>query len=553
MVVLTRYIILPAIPLQSNRPTRPQRMRAALEHLGGAWIKLGQMLALRLDLLPAAYCDELFKLLNEVQPFPYDEVRGIVQQELGAPPEVVFRTFETKPFASASIGQVHRAELTTGEAVAVKVQRPHIRETMRADIDLMYSVAALLDLTHFFGATHSGHIIDEFARWTNDELDYLVEARQSVQLWENARDDPLERIARVYRRYTTSRVLTSELINGVPLIDIVVAVRAGDRAYLQGLERHGYSLETVVRHLDWNMLNQVYVYGYFHADLHPANLYVLPGNAIGYVDFDMVGQLPTEVRDSLTRYSWLLFQRDVESAVKELMRWLAPTVDTNPQLARQELARLHEAFLYDIGDVGEGIAETPPPRSTRTTNPYSKLAVEIMDTVRRNHLSMSPSIVAYLKMLVTLGTIRYQLATEYDLAGLARQFFGGLIRQRGQEWLDPRLAMGRIYSTAYRIQQAIGFVEYLEEQQPLLAGLIQSYYGVGHGLHTLYRRVVGLGTAAILVGAILYFVLVDPRDASRFVPSSVPFAFVHWVLLGVLIVIILVLISHVRGFVDRRR
>jgi predicted unusual protein kinase regulating ubiquinone biosynthesis (AarF/ABC1/UbiB family) len=552
MVVLTRCVILPGIPFRRNQPTRPERMRAALEQLGGAWIKLGQMLALRLDLLPAAYCDELFKLLNDVQPFPYADVREIVQQELGAPPEAVFRSFETKPFASASIGQVHRAELKTGEAVAVKVQRPHIRETMRADIDLMYQVAALLDLTHFFGATHSRHIIDEFARWTKDELDYLNEARQSVQLWENARDDPLERIARVYRRYTTSRVLTSELIDGIPLIDIVVAVRAGDHAYLQGLEQRGYSLETVVRHLDWNMLNQVYVYGYFHADLHPANLYVLPGNAIGYVDFGMIGQLPGEVRDSLTRYSWLLFQRDVEAAVKELMRWLSPTVDTNAAVARQELARLHEAFLYDIGDVGDGSAEAPAPQSTRNSNPYSKLGVEIMDAVRRNHLSMSPSIVAYLKMLVTLGAIRYQLATDYDLAALARQFFGGLIRQRGQEWLDPRFAIGRIYGTSYRIQQAIGFVEYLEDQQPLLAGLIQSYYGVGHGLHTLYRRVVGLGTAAILVGAVLYFVLIDPKDASRFVPAGFPFELVHWALLALLIVIIAVLISHVRRFVDRR-
>jgi hypothetical protein len=95
------------------------------------------------------------------------------------------------------------------------------------------------------------------------------------------------------------------------------------------------------------------------------------------------------------------------------------------------------------------------------------------------------------------------------------------------------------------------FVEYLEEQQPLLAGLIQSYYGVGHGLHTLYRRVVGLGTAAILVGAVLYFVLIDPRDASRFVPAGVPFEVVHWALLAVLIVIIVVLIGHVRRFVSR--
>ena len=171
-------------------------------------------------------------------------------------------------------------------------------------------------------------MIDEFARWTADELDYLVEARQAVLLYEHARGEPRERIARVYRDYTTSRVLTAELIEGIPLIDIIVASREGNRAYLDGLARRGYDLDRVVRHLDWNMLNQVYVFGYFHADLHPANLFLLPGDAIGYVDFGIVGQLPDDVRESLTRYGWLLFRGEIEDAIGELMRWLAPTPPT---------------------------------------------------------------------------------------------------------------------------------------------------------------------------------------------------------------------------------
>ncbi|MBV9583076.1 MAG: AarF/ABC1/UbiB kinase family protein, partial [Chloroflexi bacterium] len=187
-------------------------MRLAFEDLGGAWVKLGQMLAMRFDLLPAEYCDELFKLLNDVQPFPYSDVCEIVRQELGGPPEDVFRTFEPKPFASASIGQVHRAHLRTGESVAVKVQRPGIRERMRADIVLMYGVTRLLDWSRVFGATRSREVIDEFPRWTTDELDYLVEARQSTQLREHARGEPLEYIATVYRRYTTSRILQASLL-----------------------------------------------------------------------------------------------------------------------------------------------------------------------------------------------------------------------------------------------------------------------------------------------------------------------------------------------------
>jgi ubiquinone biosynthesis protein len=549
VAVLVRAFVWPALwPGARRRAAGPARMRSAFEQLGGAWIKLGQMLAMRFDLLPAAYCDELFKLLNEVGPFPYAAVCEIVQQELGGPPEVVFGTFEPKPFASASIGQVHRATLPSGEPVAVKVQRPRIRETMQADIALMYTVAGLLDSARVFGATRSHEVIDEFARWTADELDYLVEARQSVLLYEQARGASVERIARVYRGYTTSRVLTSELIVGIPLIDIVVAVRAGDRPYLEDLEAAGYDLHAIVRHLDWNMLNQVYVFGYFHADLHPANLYVLPGNAIGYVDFGMVGQLPDDVRDSLTRYSWLLFQGEVEAAVRELMRWLAPSAATDAARARQQLVRVHEAFLYNIGGVGASPGGLAPGLGRESDNPYAALAVDVMQTVRRNHLSLSPSIVAFLKMLMTLGTLRHQLAADYDLPRLARRFFARLIRQKGEAWLDPRLAMGRLYGATFRLKRALEFVEFLEAQQPLLASLAGSAQAAQQGLQRLRRRAIRLGAATLAVGAMLYFVLADPNDARAITPREMPLEWVHLGLLVVLLVLILALVDLVRRF-----
>ena len=130
------------------------------------------------------------------------------------------------------------------------------------------------------------------------------------------------------------------------------------------------------------MLNQVYVFGYFHADLHPANLFVLPGDAIGYVDFGIVGQLPDRVRDSLTRYSWLLFRGEVESAVLELMRWLAPGPATDVATARWQLIRVHQAFLYDtVADRPRTTTEAPGP-ARHAENPYSKLAVDILETIR---------------------------------------------------------------------------------------------------------------------------------------------------------------------------
>ena len=177
-------------------------------------------------------------------------------------------------------------------------------------------------------------------------------------------------------------MLTTELIVGIPLIDIMIAKREGNTAYLEALAARGHDLDRIVRNLDWNMLNQVYVFGYFHADLHPANLFVLPGDAIGYVDFGIVGQLPDRVRDSLTRYSWLLFRGEVEAAVLELMRWLAPGPETDIATTRWQLIRVHQAFLYDtVADRQRTTTEAPGP-AQHAENPYSKLAVDILDTIR---------------------------------------------------------------------------------------------------------------------------------------------------------------------------
>ncbi len=523
-------------------------MRLAFEQFGGAWIKLGQMLALRFDLLPTAYCDELFKLLNQVAPFSYTGVREIIRRELGGEPETVFRSFSPESFAAASIGQVHRAVLHSGEHVAVKVQRPGIRETLQADIHLMYAMTWLLDWTRLFGGTRSREVIDEFARWTADELDYLVEARQAVLLYEHAKDDKVERIARVYRDYTTSRVLTTEFIDGIPLIEIMIAKRDGDAAYLAALAAAGHDLDRIVRHLDWNMLNQVYVFGYFHADLHPANLFVLPGDAIGYVDFGIVGQLPDSVRESLTRYSWLLFRGEVEAAVRELMRWLAPTRATDADEARRQLIRLHQAFLYDtVAERSRATRGAPGPALRPTENPYSKLAVDILETIRVQALGLSPSIVAYLKMLVTLGALRHQLAVEYDLPSNVRYFIRRLARQQSLELLDPRRTFDRLYAASGRMQRALDFVDFLESQQPVILEAEASLFGFRRKMQSARRGLIRLGMSALVVGAALYLVLAFPDDTRRFLPEGMDYTWVHVGLLVLLVYLLLTLIRNVSG------
>jgi len=417
-----------------------------------------------------------------------------------------------------------------------------VRASIREDISLMYSFAWVVDAMRLFGGTRSRAVIDEFARWTADELDYLVEARNETRLWRNARGTAIQKVGRVYDAYTTSHVLTTELIEGIPLIEISRARREGNEAYLQSLAEQGYDLDAVVRHLDWNMLNEVYVFGYFHADLHPANLYVLPGNAIGYVDFGIVGQLPEPVRESLTAYSWLLFRGEIDSAVTELMRWLSPTSATDPFEARRQLVKAHEAFYNDLTGLG---AARPSPKGT--DNPYSKLAVDIMKTLRSRQLTLSPSIVPYLKMLVTLGALRHELAIHYDLATEVRRFFGRLLRKRAQQLLDPRTALDRAYGGFIRAQRALEFVEFLEQQQPTIAATTSSFLGFQRRARTAGRRLVGLLAAALLVGGLLYVVLADRKDTIAMLPPGVPYDGVQYGLLVLLVVIVIALVAHARN------
>ena len=552
LAVFSRFFILPKLPFRAPPEPGAVRMRLAIEELGGAWVKLGQMLAMRFDLLPPAYCSELLKLLGQVRPFSYDDVRSIVTEELGAPPEEVFATFEERSFAAASIGQVHRAVLPTGERVAVKVQRPGIRSDFRSDIGLMYAVSGIIDRSRLFGGTKSRQVIDEFARWTADELDYLVEARQAALLHEHAAGERIERIARIYRDYTTSRVLTSELIEGISLYEVMIASRNGDADYLASLRARGYDPDRIVRNLDWNMLNQVFVHGYFHADLHPANLFVLPGNAIGYVDYGIVGSLPDDTRDSLTHYSWLLFHGDVDAAVTELMRWLAPTTATDPEAARTYLVSVHRAFVYEMGafDVearDEPAAEaTAPPARPPRANPYSRLAMDTMRGIREHHLTFSPGIVAYLKMLVMLGTIRHELAIRYDLRANVRRFFTRYMRQRALALADPRLAMERFYEASVRMRRAVRFLEFIEAQEPFIVEAKSTLLGFRRRMQAVRRGLVQLGVAVLVVGAVLYFVLREPDETRRMLPREVDYSWVHYGLLVVLLLLIGRIVLHMR-------
>lgn len=443
----SRHLFLPTILGRRGVP-RAERAQRALEELGGTWVKLGQALALRFDILPADYCLQFFQLLNQVRPFPFEDVRRIVERELGEPLEALFRSFTPVPIAAASIGQVHRAELPDGTEVAVKVQRPGIAALVRADLKLMRGLAVLVDATPLFGPTRARELVAEFARWTEEELDYRIEARHATVLARNADGDPIERNARVHPSRTSARVLTLELFDGPSVLDVISAKRRGDAAFLSDLAARGHDTRRIASHVVWNALNQIYRFGYFHADPHPANLIVLPGDAIGYVDFGIVGKLDERTTDALRHFAQSLFGGRTGAAVDEFLRFLSPSGRTDLAAARRDLVEAMNSYLESarVGPEGLSLGE-------------DIFEIEILEVARRHAMSLAPDAVRYLKAVLTAEAMVKELDPDFDLRAHENRFFTRLTELEARESLDPRKLGPTLLDARFRLERLLETVE----------------------------------------------------------------------------------------------
>lgn len=509
-MVLWRFAVVPGLRRLFGLRTAPGplRLRQALVHLGGSWIKLGQALALRFDLLPAAYCYELFELLNQIEGFPYEQVRQVVMDDLGAEPEELFASFATKPFAAASVGQVHRAVLHDGTVAAVKVQRPGIRRLVSKDLRLMYFGARTVDFFHLLGGVRANQIVDEFARWTSDELDFRVEARNAYTLRGNSTDDDLEYEPKIYFELSSDRVLTMELLEGRTLYEVIVGLRRSRGAGRPDATSLG--LDQLAAHLCWNLLNQVYVLGMFHADLHPANLIARPDGSIGYVDFGIVGSLGEDVRQSLLHYAWNLFHGDVPRATDEFMRWVRPTAATNTASARADLSKIFNDYLFQLQH--QELASAPFAQST--------FEVAVLGSIRQHRMTMAPEVITYFKALVTANAVIFELDPHFDLLALESRFFSRMIATDAWSWTDPSLAASRLFDLNYRLTTAFGDFSSLRQDEgdlQALAGRVKQRLGalalVGAlsavTLYLFFGHVIQARSAGWIPAVVLVILVVD--------------------------------------------
>jgi ubiquinone biosynthesis protein len=273
-----------------NLPALGRHLRETLDELGPTFVKFGQLLSTRPDIVPAEIIAELRQLQDDVRPFPYADVERMIEEDLHAPIEKLYTAFDPVPVAAASIGQVHLAELPSRRLVAVKVQRPGAGRQIERDLSLLYQVARIVkrrvDRLDFIDPVA---VVDEFARSIRRELDYRIEARTAEIFRQNFASDPRVLIPKVYGTYSSGRVLTLERLEGIQLADLDLETTPMDERRRLALLIAETWLEMIFRH------------GHFHGDPHPANIFVLDDGRLGLVDFGMTGSLSDGDMRRLTR------------------------------------------------------------------------------------------------------------------------------------------------------------------------------------------------------------------------------------------------------------
>ncbi len=435
--------------MSSRRAEAPKLLRLTFQELGGAWAKMGQMLALRFDILDEAVCYEFFALLNHMEPFDYADVRETIRAELGSDPDELFRSFAHEPFAAASIGQCHRAVLSTGDKVVIKVQRPNVKRVLMADIALMYGIACAVDFFGLLGSTSFKELVRTFRHAVTDELDFRNEVKHAEALARNANGHRNERHAKVFRRYSSEHVLTTAYLDGIPLMSLLR--KDGPEAVRGSCP----DIREICRQLLENTLRQVFQNGYFHADIHPANLIVLGRNQIGYVDYGIVADLSDGVRESLAYYAMHLFLGDIDCSTREFLRWVSPSPETDVATASSEIRTIAADYYSSLGRGGEHASR----------NGFASYQIKVLNVARRHDMAISPLIVASFKALITMITIIYQLDPEFPLRRNTNRFFLRLVAEEAARWLSPSRTIRGVFDLRVRLERALEAVESMEQME----------------------------------------------------------------------------------------
>lgn len=402
LVVRSRRLFRRPLP-DIARLTAAERMRLVLEELGPTFIKLGQILSTRPDVIPRTFVQEFEKLQDSAPGFPFEEVLAQISGELGGTVEQFFAEVDPVPLAAASIAQVHRARLKTGEDVVIKVRRPGIVEVVESDISALMSLAGLAE-RHVSGSElyDPVGIVREFARTIRREMDFSREAHTIKKFRDNFSKTPWMYFPRVYKEQSSRAILTMEYVPGIKISD------------REELSQQGLDGKLIARRGADSFLEMVLTHGFFHGDLHPGNVLILPDNVICLLDYGIVGRLDEELKIFLTDMLTAIVNRDMDELVSLLLYAgnISDTLDVG-------------ALKRDMFNFIDGYYEIP-----LNEIEVGRVLMEFIEIIAMYNIRISPDLMLLIKSLVLIEGMGRTLDPDFDMVSRLRPFIVRALRQK---------------------------------------------------------------------------------------------------------------------------
>jgi ubiquinone biosynthesis protein len=383
--------------------TLPERARLAMEELGPTFVKLGQILSTRPDLIPQEFADEFSKLQDNVAGFSNAQVEECIKKELGRPINELFAEFEEIPVAAASLSQVHKAKLSSGEIVAVKIQRPDIEDRINTDISILFDLVQFVEKRMVNGQAYQPiEIVKEFAKAIKKELDFVNEARNIDKFRNNFKYIENVRIPLVYWDLTSIKVLTMEFIDGVKIAEVIKS------------DNEAYNKKMISARGADMILKQIFEDGYFHGDPHPGNIFITDNNTIALLDFGMVGRVDESMMANMANLLIGAIENNVDKIITALKE-MDIIVD------KTEIKELR-AEIKDFVDKYYGV--------TLKQLEIGTVIEEVLEIVARHRVKIPADISLLVKALVTIEGVGRDLDPDFDMVAHAKPFAKDLLRKK---------------------------------------------------------------------------------------------------------------------------
>ncbi len=402
-IKLGRFILEKISDEELDKYSMPERLRMAFEQLGPTFVKLGQVLASRPDLIPNEFIEEFKKLHNQVKTIPWPEIETEVKAHYNRDLSDVFSEFDREPLAAASIAQVHRAVLRDGDKVVVKVRRPGIIETINEDLAVLFQLAELLQTSVPESRIYNPvGVVEEFFKTMQLETNFIVEANNMRRFAQNFANDNTIRIPKVFWKYTGESVLVMEALDGVPL------------SFPSAIRQEGLDLNLIVNRGLKIFMKMVFQDGFFHGDLHPGNLFIMPGNVIGLVDFGVVGRLNRRTQDAIASMLVSLATEDYERLAHEYV----------------DLAPFSEGV--DVAHLGREVRDLISPYYGLTTKDVNmaKVMFESTSIAARHQLQLPRELMLFFKSLMGIESLGKLLVMDFDFLSYSLEVAKELVKNR---------------------------------------------------------------------------------------------------------------------------